>query len=191
MIKKLLPTTNPYSDSLTCDAAVFTATGNNAIVDWVWLELRDQQDASVVIAGQSALLQRDGDIATIDGVSDVEFSESANNYYVLVTHRNHLGVLSANTIALSTTVTSLDFTNDTSLIQGGANAVVDMGSGSYAMLAGDQDGNGQVQNTDINSVITILGGSGYSDADMDMNGQIQNTDINSLMNPNVGKGEQF
>ncbi len=187
----LLPTVSPYSDSLTCDATVFTATGNNAIVDWVWVELRDQQDTSVVIAGQSALLQRDGDIVAVDGLSDVEFSESADNYYALVTHRNHLGVLSANTIALSTTVTSLDFTNDTSLIQGGTNAVVDMGSGSYAVLAGDQDGNGQVQNTDINSVITILGGSGYSDADMDMNGQIQNTDINNLMNPNVGKGEQF
>ncbi len=187
----LIPTTSPYSDSLSCDAAVFTVTGNNAIIDWVWVELRDRLDASVVIAGQSTLLQRDGDIVTIDGVSDVGFSELEDNYYILVKHRNHLGILSANTIALSTTVTNIDFTNDTSLIQGDTNAVVDMGNNSYAILTGDQDENGQVQNTDINSVITTLGGSGYSDADMDMNGQIQNTDINNLMNPNIGKGEQF
>ena len=190
-VADLVPITSPYADSQILTASVLDATGDNAIVDWVWIELRDPNDASVVIAGQSALLQRDGDIVAIDGVSDLRFLVDPDNYYVLVTHRNHLGVLSANTVALSGIVTSLDFSNDTSLIQGGTNAVVDLGSGRYAMLAGDQDRNGQVQNTDINSVITILGGSDYNNADMDMNGQIQNTDINNLMNPNVGKGEQF
>ncbi|MBQ4820918.1 leucine-rich repeat domain-containing protein [Aquimarina sp. MMG016] len=187
----LIPTTSPYTDGLTCDASVFTATGADAIVDWVWVELRDQNDATIVIAGQSALLQRDGDIVAADGVSEVAFSIEADDYYVLITHRNHLGIRSANTVSLSATTAILDLTTDTSLILGGTNAVTEIRNGTYAMLAGDGDANGQIQNTDINTVITLLGGSGYSDADMDMNGQVQNTDINNLMNPNVGKGEQF
>ncbi|MBQ4820917.1 matrixin family metalloprotease [Aquimarina sp. MMG016] len=187
----LIPTTSPYTDALTCDATVFDSTGNDAIVDWVWVELRDQNDVTVVIAGQSALLQRDGDIVAVDGVSDVAFSIEADDYYVLITHRNHLGIRSANTVSLSATTAILDLTTDTSLILGGTNAVTEIRNGTYAMLAGDGDANGQIQNTDINTVITLLGGSGYSDADMDMNGQVQNTDINNLMNPNVGKGEQF
>jgi hypothetical protein len=36
-----------------------------------------------------------------------------------------------------------------------------------------------------------LGSSGYSPADMDMNGQVQNTDINNIITPNTGNGEQF
>jgi hypothetical protein len=59
------------------------------------------------------------------------------------------------------------------------------------MYAGDFDGNGQIQNTDISGVVQLLGTSGYSKADMDMNGQIQNTDINNFITPNIGKGQQF
>ena len=45
----LIPTTSPYADGLTCNASVFTATGSDAIVDWVWVELRDGTDNSIVI----------------------------------------------------------------------------------------------------------------------------------------------
>ncbi|WP_075341543.1 matrixin family metalloprotease [Tenacibaculum agarivorans] len=188
----LLPTTSPYADGLTCDAAVFDVAGSNAIVDWILVELRDATDSSIVSYSRSALIQRDGDVVDVDGTSVLNFSTVENTYYITVKHRNHLGIRSANTITFSTVENnSIDFTNDTSLIEGGSNAVIDLGSSRYAMFAGDEDANSQIQNTDINTVITVLGASGYSDADMDMNGQIQNTDINNIMNPNVGKGEQF
>ncbi|WP_143569733.1 leucine-rich repeat domain-containing protein [Tenacibaculum agarivorans] len=191
-VEGLIPTTSPYTDGLTCDASVFSVTGDNAIIDWVWIELRDATDNTVVSYSKSALLQRDGDVVDVDGVSVLNFSVAEDTYYITIKHRNHLAIRSANVITFSTVENnSIDFTNNTSLIKGGSNAVVDLGNSKYALFAGDEDANGQIQNTDINSVITIIGGSGYSDADMDMNGQVQNTDINNLMNPNVGKGEQL
>jgi len=187
----VIPTTSPYTDAATINATVFNATGANAIVDWVWVELRDKNNANQVVVSTSALLQRDGNIVATDGTSDLEFELQQDNYYVMVSHRNHLAILSANTVALSSNTTTLDFSASNTVAQGGANAVTSIGNGKFAMLGGDFDENGQIQNSDVNAVVVLLGGSGYSLADMDMNGQIQNIDINNVMNANLGKGEQF
>lgn len=188
-LRTILPTTSPYADALTCNASVFTTTGTNAIVDWVQVELRDASDRSIVIESRSALLQRDGDVVDIDGTSGVALTTAAASYYVLVNHRNHLAILSANPIALSG-ATAVDLSANPSAVYGTTNAVTNMG-GTYAMYSGDFDANGQVQQSDAAGVILLLGSSGYSAADMDMNGQIQITDINNIITPNLGSGEQF
>jgi len=73
--------------------AVLAVSGPNAIVDWVFLELRNAQLPTQVIATRAALLQRDGDVVDTDGTSPVVFDEpSAQQYVVVVRHRNHLGV---------------------------------------------------------------------------------------------------
>ncbi|WP_299440118.1 HYR domain-containing protein [uncultured Aquimarina sp.] len=187
----VLPLTSPYTDALSTDASVFdVATVNDAIVDWIWVELRDATDASIIIEGISALLQRDGDIVAVDGTSTVSFAQPEGLYFIAIQHRNHLGILSANTMNLTTSTSNIDFTANPLNILGGTNAVIDIGGGILTIPSGDFDENGQIQNSDINMVIQSLGGSGYNNADCDMNGQIQNTDINNLMNPNLGKGEQ-
>lgn len=187
----LLPTTSPYTDAITCESSVFNTTGNNAIIDWIWVTLRDKNDRTVVLASQSALLQADGDIVDVDGVSALKFDLSSDSYYVAVNHRNHLGIISNSTIALNTdTSTTVNLSNAASSVFGGTNSVVDMSNGLFAMVSGDFDENGQIQNTDTNAIIQLLGVSGYNKADLDMNGQVQNTDINSNLNPNIGKGEQ-
>ncbi|WP_348718601.1 MBG domain-containing protein [Tenacibaculum sp. 190130A14a] len=187
----ILPTTSPYSDALITSASVFTNTGGNAIVDWIWVELRDGTDNSIVVEGKSALLQRDGDIVSVDGSSPVTFTQSSGSYHIVIKHRNHLSVLSANAYSLTNSNTVIDLSSNNTSLQGGANAVVDLGNGVFAIPVGDQDENGQIQNADINAIIQLLGGSGYNKSDMDMNGQIQNTDVNTLVNPNIGKGKQF
>ncbi|MCH2034321.1 MAG: hypothetical protein MK202_12495 [Tenacibaculum sp.] len=187
----LLPTTSPYADAIICESSVFDATGNNAIIDWIWVTLRDKNDRTVVLASQSALLQADGDIVDVDGVSSLKFSLSNDQYFVAVNHRNHLGIISNSTIALNTDAsTTINLSNAASSVFGGTNSVVDMSNGLFAMVSGDFDENGQIQNTDTNAVIQLLGVSGYNKADLDMNGQVQNTDINTNLNPNIGKGEQ-
>ncbi len=188
----LLPTKSPYSDGLTCEASVFDNTGNDAIIDWVWVTLRDKNDKSIIIASQSALLQADGDIVDVDGSSPVEISVPTESYYIAINHRNHLGVMSANSVALNTTTaTTVNLSDTTISVFGGTNSVVNMGNGIFAMISGDFDENGQIQNIDTNSVIQLLGISGYNKGDLDMNGQVQNIDINNVLNPNIGKGEQF
>ncbi|WP_458626123.1 hemagglutinin protein [Winogradskyella sp. PC D3.3] len=186
-----IPTTSPYADNATCNAMVFDTTGNNAIIDWVWIEIRDSNDGSTVIAETSALLQADGDVVATDGTSVVNINVAPGSYYVMVSHRNHLGVLTENPISLSGSTIVLNLTNNSVLVTGGTNGIANMGDGNYALFSGDFDGNGQIQNTDKNGVVPLRGLTGYYNADLDMNSEVQNTDINISLIPNLGKGEQF
>ncbi|MVM31635.1 tandem-95 repeat protein [Spirosoma sp. HMF4905] len=114
--KGYLPANSPYASlsaitpTGTMAASVTTVTGANAIVDWVFVELRSPSNFSVVVDSRSALVQRDGDIVDTDGVSSLTFASALpGSYYVAVRHRNHLGVMSASTLALSSTPTVIDF----------------------------------------------------------------------------------
>lgn len=186
-----IPTTSPYADAITCNASVFTVTGANAIIDWVWMEIRDSADGTTVIASMSALLQADGDVVNVDGTSAINANVPEGNYYFMVGHRNHLGVRTANTVSLVGGTQSIDLTGNIALIEGGNNAIANMGDGNFALFSGDFDGNGQVQNSDKVAVEILRGTSGFSNADLDMNSEVQNTDIQNKLSPNIGKGEQF
>lgn len=185
-----IPTTSPFIDNINCNANLFIATGNDAIIDWVYIELRDKTDNSIIIEGQSGLLQADGDIVAKDGLSDLIFLANMDDYYIVVKHRNHIGIMSSIVHSLSSTTALVDFSSSSTTTLGGTNAVISIG-GIYALYAGDFDGDGQVLNSDIQSVISLAGISGYSNADADMNGQILNTDIQNIIRPNAGKGQQF
>lgn len=120
----LLPTSEPYTglsgfthvnggggESIT-DASVFNDFGANSIVDWIFVELRDANNPATVVATRSALLQRDGDVVDTDGTSPLAFTQSSpGSYYIAVRHRNHLGTMTAASIALSATPAVVDFTN--------------------------------------------------------------------------------
>jgi len=150
-----IPTTSPYSDAATCNASVFSVTGNDAIVDWVWVELRDKTDDTAVILSQSALLQRDGDVVDTDGVSFINLNVSADDYYVVVNHKNHLGVMTDTPIDIqaSSTPTIVDFT-DTSTTTYGMQAQAALPSGDMALWAGDVNGDGLVNfSGDVNRVL--------------------------------------
>jgi len=115
--KGLLPVTSPYSGftSITSvgsvSSNVFNVIGANAIVDWVFIELRSSIDPKIVVDSRPALVQRDGDVVELDGISPITFQMAqANNYYVAIRHRNHLGVMTANPTFLGTVVNTLDFT---------------------------------------------------------------------------------
>lgn len=141
----LIPTTSPYADLATCNASVFSVTGANAIVDWVWVELRAANDNTKLINGKSALLQRDGDVVGLDGTTSLVMTAAPTSYFVVVNHRNHLGAMSAATIALNETTTSIvDFTNSGFATYGTLAQSV-LGSGNTALWAGDVNGNNQVR----------------------------------------------
>ncbi|WP_411768908.1 hemagglutinin protein [Winogradskyella sp. A3E31] len=131
-----IPTTSPYLDNATCDVSVFNTDGNDAIVDWVWVELRSYLDNTILSNGKSALLQRDGDVVTTDGASNLMMSASPKSYYVVINHRNHLGAMSQNTIGLKESTTVVDF-SDNDFITSGSNARVQLSSGEMALWSGD------------------------------------------------------
>ena len=187
----VIPTTSPYADAATCNASVFNTTGNNAIIDWVWIEVRASSDQTTVIAQTSALLRANGKVVATDGVSAVPVNVQSGSYYIMIGHRNHLGILTSNAVNLNGGTKVLDLSTNSELVMGGTNGIGNMGSGRFALYSGDFDGNGQVQNADATGVMPFLGLSGYYNADINMNGQVQNGDIIISIYPNIGKGQQF
>lgn len=127
--KGYLPLKEPYTDLVafagqdpcfihvgkgggeTTTANVLSREGADAIVDWVFLELHDSEDPAKVVATRSALLQRDGDIVDIDGVSPVEFDVINGAYFIAIRHRNHLGTMTGVPIKFSENLVSFDFTD--------------------------------------------------------------------------------
>jgi hypothetical protein len=122
----LLPATEPYSTAPlnfpqisypggeTVSQSILSINGNDAIVDWIFLELRSAINPTIIVATKRALLQRDGDIVSAtDGISPILFPNQVNgNYYLSVKHRNHLGVMTASPLTLSSTTTSINFSNE-------------------------------------------------------------------------------
>ena len=199
--QSLIPTTEPYTalsgfthvgrgGGETVDPSVFTPTGSDAIVDWVFLELRDKAAAGTVLETRSALIQVDGDIVDVDGASPVAFPGAADDdYYVTVRHRNHLGVRSASTLPLPLVAPPFAFSSGNS--EGGINGIADLGGGDFGLYSGDFNSNGQVQNTDVSAMVLTIGNAGYLPGDCDLNGQVQNTDLQLKLAPNVGRGAQY
>lgn len=86
---------NPNVETIANSSVLIGATSNDNIVDWVFLELRNlnASPGNTILQTRSALLQRDGDIVDVDGVSPVTFNGLADGNYILtVRHRNHLGL---------------------------------------------------------------------------------------------------
>ncbi|WP_152604851.1 hypothetical protein [Psychroserpens jangbogonensis] len=187
----ILPTTSPYVDAKSCDISVFNVTGSSAIVDWIWLELRDITDQTLVIESRSAFLRADGTVVDVDGVSPLFIDVPENDYYLMLSHRNHLGVLTLDSFTFDGTTLNIDLTTSNLSVQGGNNAIAGFSDGAFGLYAGDFNGDGQIQNTDRNGVTPLRGISGYNNADINLNGQVQNSDINGILTPNIGKGEQF
>jgi hypothetical protein len=143
---------------------VFNVTGANAIVDWVYVELRDEVTNTLVVASTSALLQRDGDVVGVDGVSPLEFNIASANYYITIKHRNHLGVMSKDTILLDATAKTVDFT-DGSISTFGTDGQTTFGmtGGKSGMWAGDSTGNGLVNYLGAQSEIPSIRLQVFSD----------------------------
>lgn len=188
-----LPTATPYNDGVSSDVSIFSTTGNDAIVDWVFVELRDKNDNTSILHSKSALLQRDGDIVGLDGSSALVFTAPVDDYYVVIRHRNHLSVMSANVIALSNTITTVDFTDPTTQTFG-TNAQTSSGTptGVMGMWSGNVNGDTIVQYSGttpdapsiLSQVLNDAGNflnfptyvvSGYNTFDINMDGDTQYT----------------
>lgn len=113
---------------------------NDAIVDWVFLELRNKANLAQVLYTRSALLQRDGDVVDVDGFSPVLFAQAPKDqYYLMVRHRNHNGILSAAPIDYSTSMPFTDFTVGTTPTFGttSTSARKELEPGVWGLIAGN------------------------------------------------------
>lgn len=121
----------------TTTNAVVNTTGNNSIIDWLFLELRTgTTNATTVAQSKAALLQSDGDIVAMDGISPVSFTLPSGNYFIAVKHKNHLGFRTTNSFVLSSSPNLINFTNNSVPLYG-STPIVSISSQYYTMLGGD------------------------------------------------------
>jgi uncharacterized delta-60 repeat protein len=181
----LLPSNEPYTSlgyqhigsggGEVLQSAALSITGNNAIVDWVVVELR--ASLNTVWMSQSALLQRDGGVKGMDGLTSISFTTPPGPYYVAVRHRNHLGVMTATPITLSVSTPTLNFTSTATTTYGtAAQKQVDS---KMLMWAGDATGNGVVKYTgttnDRDPLLVAVGSTTPNNA---LTGQYSRLDTN-------------
>lgn len=200
----LLPSIEPYSamGNTTENAGaaiggdVLSTTGPNAIVDHVLLELRDATTPSVRVAARSALVQRDGDMVDLDGVSPVPFHVIQGSYHLAVRHRNHLSAMTASPEALSSNSVVVDFTSSAAY---GVNAMKDV-NGTKCLWAGNARNDSALRyvgaDNDRDPVLARIGGStptatvqGYYPEDVNMDGTVRYVGSNNDRDPilvNIG-----
>ena len=199
-------------DSIQNINTVFTTTGENAIVDWVFVEIRSGSDSSLVLVTRAGLLQRDGDIVDMDGNSAIRAPGiGVGQYFIVVRHRNHLGVMSKkinNSDLIDFTLIQTEvFDFGTSLNNGydytGLATKNDVISGYRALWGGDFDGNKKLKFVNPEDDLNILFfdvliypsnsstnanydfGFGYIQGDYDMDGK------SKFDNPNDDKNLLF
>lgn len=198
--------TAPYNTSFTHVANAITevaagsvfgnqASTNDNIVDWVFLELRNTtvSPGNTVLQTRSALVQRDGDIVDIDGVSPVTFNNVASaNYVIAVRHRNHLG-LSTDPATFKpllgetkSTASLVDLTTQSDPNLYGPSTAYVVSSGKNLLWGGNANSNNNVKYTGPSNdkgyiLSTILGGNststvtGYNQGDLNFNGAVKYT----------------
>lgn len=200
----LLPNTEPYTafsfvhknggGGESVLPAVWSVSDTNAIVDWVFVELRDKNNPATVLYTRTALIQRDGDVVDTDGVSPLYLNQAPpDQYYIALRHRNHFGFRTANAYALSATSTVLNFTNNTIPLYG-TNALKNI-NGVYVMYAADANRDGVVNAIDRNAHWRVQNGTPYnyfsSTADFNLDGAINAIDRNAYWRLNNSLVQQL
>lgn len=193
-----------YKGTEKAAAAVLAATGGDAPVDWVLVELRHVFDPGKRVAVAAGLLQRDGDIVdATTGSTDLPIFNAVDGlYYIMVRHRNHLAIMTEMPVMVKRAVPAVvDFTATTTKVYGGKSARLE--NGSTALLwAGDANNSNSIiangpgsdnsvllgailvapENTNVNAAFRL---PGYYSTDFNLDGATLYTgpsnDINLML----------
>ncbi len=181
----LIPNNQPYNTSpWNYTGLEFTPNIPANIVDWVLVEVRTSTEAASLVERRAAFLRNDGKIVDLDGISDVPFpSLSEGFYYLIVKHRNHLGVMSKTPAYYNNNHFEYDFRLKGSAY--GTDPMKDLGSGVFGMIACDANKDGYITGSDFNifNPKFFQAVSGYDSADWNLDGYVTGSDFN-IFNPN-------
>ena len=170
------------------------------IVDWVLVELRETTggpetaDENTIVMQRALMLRNDGRVVdpwnqTPELKYDIELND---NIYMVVWHRNHLGVISATSLSEVDSPAYYDFSESADKAYGGTDALMDLGNGVYGMMGGDADYNQQITQQDRLGYWDPNAGMpcGYVPYDFTLDGQIDNQDKNQTWVKTLGKSTQ-
>jgi len=194
----LLPLDEPYGalgypvPATSTNMVRLGQTGSAAIVDWVMVELRSEADPTLVVAAQSALIQRDGIIISADGTPLIIDAQGETAVYVAVRHRNHFGMRTANAYSTASNI-DIDFTNS-SIPLFGSNPMSSIG-GVNVQIAGDANGDGQVNGVDKNTFWRLQNANAFiyssARADFNLDGIVNAVDRNFYWRINNSRVEEL
>lgn len=202
-LNQYLPLIQPYNVPL----AIWNYQGDEQvlnlprtdIVDWIILELRETSGGSetatnsTTIDKQVAFLLSDGSVVSIDGQTLPMINHMVTqNLYILIWHRNHLGIMSANQLTSDGLGTySYNFIGSSGAAYG-TDSQLEIATGYFGMIPGDALPDGQIDQLDKDNFwILQVGNSGYLESDLNLDGQVNNLDKNGSWVPNKGKGIQI
>jgi predicted outer membrane repeat protein len=193
-----LPLDQPYNTSpWNYEGSESVSTiPNTDIVDWVLLEIRDATDAAnatpaTIVRQQAAFVLKDGSMTTSDGSGLPQIPNLAvqHDVYLVIHHRNHLAVLSAEPLTESGGVYTYDFTVSSLKAYNGGQK--ELSPGIWGMIAADGSANGTVGTEDLDPLWKNQAGeTGYLPADYNLDAQVDNKDKNNCWWPNNGSGSE-
>ena len=118
------------------------------VVDWVLVTVRTNMTLASKIYSAAALLHDDGHIEFIDSCFNMPIN---GTYFVVIEHRNHIGVMSPAAMSIVDGKIAFDFTNADSYIVTNPPSFGQKQVGSkWTMYAGDGKKTTQTTNFDIN-----------------------------------------
>jgi hypothetical protein len=160
-------------------------------VDSINIEIRNaaSASASTIRKFAPAWLLADGTIRSFTDTtkSFVEFYAAAGNYYVVVRHRNHLAIMSAASVGLSSAGSNYDFTTAQTQAYG-TNPMRQLTTGVFGLVGGDCSGSipgvqdGSVDALDRNETMNRRYLSGYRTSDVNLDGNTDSLDRNITLN---------
>jgi len=121
----------------------------DAIVDWVFIEIRDSADHSNILRTIPALVQRDADIVAANDGGDLWITGLPKAFYISIKHRNHLGAMTAEPMVVHSNFCEADFTTmglaEFFTHSGYENLAVTTVGGRRALYAGNANTDGKVK----------------------------------------------
>ncbi len=163
------------------------------VVDWVLVHLRSAPNAASTVAGRAGFLLSNGFIRDLDGSSSLVFEAvPAGEYYIVVEHRNHAGVMTVAPVPLTeSTTAAYDFT--VSLGQAYGTQPMRNIDGDFVLWGGDGTSDGAITAFDFLSVWLQQNGSspGYHQGDFNLSGGVTAFDYLNVWLPANGQASQI
>jgi hypothetical protein len=154
---------------------------NVDIVDWILLELREttgdaaSATSSTIIDQRAVFLLKNGYIVDFDGFSLPEFEVTITaNLYIVVWHRNHLGIMSAVPLTRTDNLYEYDFTLAEEQVHGSGLGYKEIAPNVWGMVAADAVADGIIDGADKTNSWMMQAG-------------LYNVDKNEVLLNNMGK----
>ncbi len=171
---------------------------NTDIVDWILVEIRETEgDASSAtnektVDIKAGFLLNNGQITDITGSNKLTFTSAfIVNHFIIIWHRNHLGIISSQPISVLGGIYSYDFTIGSGQVLGESTGYIELESNIWGLAAGDSNGDQIVNMSDkVDSWESYAGLFGYFGADLKLDGQVYNQDKNDIWLKNLGVESQ-